>query len=243
MLAAIFNFLVISGKPLKHQPTLESQIPGSLEALLAGRERSGYETQYDQSLSNSQCAKKMCAELDASVFPEPKGYNNEEFKTLKQQLLWECKRSLCNPLCLHTAWWTEFKIGSCSDSGKRPDGEPSKFCERFKPQFERRSTQIALGAQIQAHACDEILGCCKNPMNKPDNPLHFLPRWVEERLRDLRVLTFSLLCIVLQFCCSRCAWGVGPCSQPTTDSLSRHPGCTETNFPMQRFQFLRANAL
>ena len=201
MLAAVFHFLAILvtsvHKPLEHQPTLDSQLPGSLEALLAGQQHVVNHAVYDSSFSNSQCAKKMCEELDASFFPEPSGYNNKEFKLLKQQLLWECKLSLCNPLCLHTAWGTEFKVGSCSDSGERPDGKPSKFCKRFKPQVERRSTQIALGAQIQAHACDTMLGCCKNPMNKPDDPLHWLPRWVEERLRDLGVLTCGFLVIKL----------------------------------------------
>ena len=192
MLAAIIfkSFVAIlvihakSKKPFVHQPTLDSQIDGSLEALLAARERTVAEADYDSSFDNEMCAPKMCEPLKGALFPPPLGYNNKELKTLKKQLVWECKRSLCNPLCLHTAWGTEFKVESCkdSDSDKGSDGKPAKFCEKFRIQVERRSTQIALAAQIQAHACDTILSCCKNPMNEQSaDKLHWLPRWVEER--------------------------------------------------------------
>ena len=192
MLAAIIfkSFVAILAihtnlrKPFVHQPTLDSQPAGSLEALLAGREETVLSADYDSKFDNSKCALKMCEPIKSKFFPPPRGYNNKEFKTLKKQLVWECKRSLCNPLCLHTAWGTEFKVESCkdSDSDKGSDGKPAKFCKKFQIQVERRSTQIALAAQIQAHACDTILSCCKNPMNEQSaDKLHWLPRWVEER--------------------------------------------------------------
>ena len=203
LVASLITLLVVSViKPFVHQPTLDWQIPSSLDALAAGRERSVGEAEYDSKFSNSACAPGMCASPNPMYFRPPGQYSNKEFSTLKKQLLWECQRSLCNPLCLHTAWGTEFKVKSCSDSGNGPDGEPSKFCKLLKQQVGLRSTQIALSAQIQAHACDSILSCCKNPMNTQSaDKLHWLPRWVEERSCSLKSSTYILACALLKLCC------------------------------------------
>lgn len=79
----------------------------------------------------------------------------------KDDAMTQCKRSFCHPLCTKMTW-------DCKASAKSDD----KSFVKFTKYVENDSFRKALCAQIQAHACTDIMKCCQR-----DDP--FVYNWVD----------------------------------------------------------------
>lgn len=94
--------------------------------------------------------------LGGSVFTE-----NCALEDTNEAVLDQCAKSLCDPLCLRTTW--ECKFVSTTDE---------KSYVSFSKFVENEEYIKAMCAQIQAHACTELMSCCEK--NDP-----FVYSWVD----------------------------------------------------------------